>query len=351
MFYYALMVSITEIADMAGVSPATVSRTLTKSAKVSDETLARIEEAMEKSGYSLEIHRKRNNSRVARVKNIAFLILSRDVLQDYSSSFNKTTRAVSSAIIQSHANMIHAYVDKLDNLPPAVANGTIDGLVLSGSCSDDQVMKMISGIPKVWLSSHREGEMVLPLVGNEGIGKMAAGYLSRRGHKKIAFLNAFSEHLAMATRSDFFEFYARKNDVDVELFTKRNREKTYNSIHEIKHALEELIDQWASQPSRATGLFIPLDIQVAICYEILAAKGIKAGIDVDIIGCDNDEAALMGLSPKPATIEIGAAAMGYRAVQELMWRIDNPHAKKHDSVTVVVEPKLVPGGVTDFFVK
>ncbi len=80
---------------------------------------------MDKAGYSLEVYKKKKNSPITKMKNIAFLVLSRDVLQDYSSTFSKTTRAVSSAIVQMHANMMHAYVDTLTDLPPAVFNGTI----------------------------------------------------------------------------------------------------------------------------------------------------------------------------------------------------------------------------------
>ncbi len=335
---------------MAGVSPATVSRALNNTARVSGDAQHRIEDAMERAGYSLEAYKKRRNSPITKMKNIAFLVLSRDVLQDYSSTFNKTTRAVSSAAVEMHMNMIHAYVGDLVSLPPAVANGTIDGLILSGSCDDPRVMKMISKIPKVWLGSHREKGVVLPLSGNESVGRVAAEYLAERGHKQVAFLNAFSEHLAMKTRSEFFEFFAQKLGMKADIFTETNSNRVFSSIGEIRQTLAVLIDQWLAEKDRATGIFIPLDIQAAICYEIMADKGIRPGVDVDIIGCDNDEAALMGLNPKPATIELGAEAMGYHAVQELLWKIDNPTASNYEGVRVVVEPRLISGSQSGKFI-
>ena len=41
--------------------------------------------------------------------------------------------------------------------------------------------------------------------------------------------------------------------------------------------------------------------------------------------------------------------MGQRAVQELLWRIDNPGVNNHEGVTVVVEPRLIPGSFSEVF--
>ena len=63
--------------------------------------------------------------------------------------------------------------------------------------------------------------------------------------------------------------------------------------------------------------------------------------DVEIIGCDNEQVALIGLNPRPATIDVGADTMGQQAVELLLWRINNPDEDKRVQMSVI--PELIPG--------
>jgi DNA-binding LacI/PurR family transcriptional regulator len=107
-----------------------------------------------------------------------------------------------------------------------------------------------------------------------------------------------------------------------------------------KAALAALVDRMLASENKPSGLFVPIDMQVALLYEILYSKGVIPGKDVEIIGTDNDPVALAGLHPRPATVDIGASTLGNRVVRELLWSLENS-VRNTDKICMFVEPKLV----------
>lgn len=277
-------------------------------------------------------------------KTVGVLILSNDVFQTYSSISMQLIGGIEKALAARGVNMIFSRVFETGQLPPAVLDGRVDGLILSGTLlPQENIYEKIRRLPSVWLSSHRnEGGDIL-LGGNEQTGEIAARYLLDRGHKKLGVVNAFVGHPGVVQRSMFFKMYAENaGAASVEMFTAQGGSHESSNLTSFKAVLAELVDRLVGSPSLPTGLFVPVDMQMAMVYDLLNARNIRPGRDVEIIGCDNDVVALTGLYPKPATIDIGAGALGGRAVQELMWKLKYPagHAEA-DRICVYIEPRLV----------
>lgn len=85
-----------------------------------------------------------------------------------------------------------------------------------------------------------------------------------------------------------------------------------------------------------------MDFQVALLYRILPRLGFLPGRDLEIIGCDGELAALAGLSPRPATIEIPGDAIGRQAVEQLLQRLTGQEHTPH-RIDIVIEPRLIEG--------
>jgi len=173
------------------------------------------------------------------------------------------------------------------------------------------------------------------------IGEMAARYLLERKHRRLAAINAFSEHPGVKRRVDFFELYAKNSGAEsVDIFMTDSGKVSKNDLAGFKAALVELAERMLDMDKMPTGLFVPIDMQVALLYEIFYSKGIVPGRDVEIIGTDNDPVALAGLHPKPATVDIGASTLGSRVVRELLWSLENS-VKNSGKICMFVEPKLI----------
>jgi DNA-binding LacI/PurR family transcriptional regulator len=65
------------------------------------------------------------------------------------------------------------------------------------------------------------------------------------------------------------------------------------------------------------------------------------GRDIDVISCNNEMSYLVGLDPRPATIDIGAETIGRRSVEQLLRRIKHPEELRQ--VQIAVTPMLVEG--------
>ena len=336
------MMLTTEIAKIAGVSPATVSRVLSNNPAVSPKSINKVKQALAKKGIKLEIQRKRAGTKIFRTRNVGVLLLSKDSLHSYSTIYMKTITGVENALNELHLNMIYTEVFNVEQLPPSILNKNVDGLILTGTQPSQEVLDKIKDIPAVWLCSHQEGPNSIALGGNETIAQIAVNYLIDRGHRNLAAINAFQGHPALETRCEFFNYFAMRKGVKATiLYPSVPKDPSSISMNELYDDLAGLIDKLLNFHDRPTGLFIPIDVEVAMAYEILNSRGITIGKDIEIIGCDNDVVALLGLHPRPATIDINAYTMGRRAVKELVWKLENPDSKEIP-IRVIVEPRLIP---------
>lgn len=333
-----------EIAKLAKVSPATVSRVINDRPGVSEDRAVKVRKVMAERGIELSKLRKRSSRSNSSLKynTVAVLVLSEDVFQVYSSVSMQLINGIQNSLKDQNVNMIFAHVPDADSIPPAVVDGKVDGLILTGPCPNKEVLSLIENIPSVWLSSHKNnGGSAILLGGNEMIGEIAAKYLLDRGHRRLAVVNAFGEHPGVKRRAEFFELCAKSNGAEsVNLFIADSESLSSRCIEGFKSALSDLVDKMFSIDEISTGLFVPIDMQVALLYEILYEKGITPGKDVEIIGTDNDTVALAGLHPKPATVDIGASTLGSRVVRELLWNLENS-VKDIGKVCIFVEPQLI----------
>ena len=333
-----------EIAKLAKVSPATVSRVMNDRPGVSEERMIKVRKVMAEKGIELSKIRKRSSRSNSSLKynTVAVLVLSEDVFQVYSSVSMQLINGIQESLREQKINMIFAHVPNSDSIPPAVVEGKVDGLILTGPCPNKQVLNLIENIPAVWLSSHKNnGGAAILLGGNEMIGEIAAKYLISKGHRRLASVNAFAEHPGVKRRIEFFGLCAKSLGAEsVNLFIADSNGLSRSSIAGFKSVLSELVGNMLAAAEKPTGLFVPVDMQVALLYEILYEKGISPGKDIEIIGTDNDTVALAGLHPKPATVDIGAATLGCRVVRELLWILENS-IKDSGKICMFVEPKLI----------
>ncbi len=338
-----------EVAKHAGVSQATVSRVLNHHPGVSPEKVRLVKEAMKAIEYQPSVARKRNPSNTLRYNTVALLVLGNSMFRDYSSVLTKSMRSVAETLNERHINMVKVHVKHENQLPPIIESRQIDGLILAGDEINHTMQEKLEGIPASWISSRHSDNGDVVLSGNEQIGRMAAEYLLDRGHKHLAIVNMLDGMSAVQiqARQEFFDFIAGKAGAKVEhLACKMPTTCTHSSsidIAAIQKSADVIVDQLLAMKQRPTGLFVVMDFQVALLYRALDQRGIKPGRDLDIIGCDNEQATLLGLNPRPATIQIAAEAIGRRAVALLMWRIARP--QEEERMHVLVEPSIVPGEI------
>ncbi|MCC6679333.1 MAG: LacI family DNA-binding transcriptional regulator [Phycisphaeraceae bacterium] len=335
--------TVTDVANLAGVSQATVSKVINNYPTVSADNVRRVHQAMRQLNYQ-PMPRKRIGSTLP-LETVAVLIFHGNQFYDYRHSFFRMLRSIEAAMRQKKMDMVLAHVSSVDDLPEIVRRRQVSGLILQGRNPNDDILNFIQGIPCVWLSSHHDASGHVLLEGNESIGRLAAEYLIGRGHQRLGVLNAMGGNPVLDLRCRYFEFIAQQGGCRCDALIGRHGESWVHDedldLALFEQQVAEQVDAFMALKDRPTGMFIPLDLQVAMVYRLLDQRGLRAGRDVDIVGSDEEKVALIGLNPRPATINVGPRAMGERAVQELCWRIE--HGSADERIKVTVAPELVPG--------
>ncbi|MEM8782125.1 MAG: LacI family DNA-binding transcriptional regulator [Planctomycetota bacterium] len=337
--------SIVEVAKLAGLSHATVSRVINDRPGVSNGAAERVRSAMKKLGYTPPAKRRGpvpKSRPSARTGNIALLMLGTDLAPMHAPVAAVAVDAAGSAVSELGFNLTLARVGGDGRLPPIVTRGDIDGLILHGYPPAESVALRLREFPTVWMMSRRTdggdwGDRVGP--DNEAVGRIAAEHLLGEGHAHVAYMRLEQTHRGFAEREIAFLDTMRGAGADCDLLDVAARDEREQGAKLDRQALDHAIKDLAQQPSRATAMFVPRGRWTTLVYEALRQHGLEPGRDIAVIACDNDPI-LAGLTPAPATIDIQPDLIGMEAVSQLMRRLEEPASRSVSRMTVRVQPRL-----------
>jgi LacI family transcriptional regulator len=342
--------SMVEVAKLAGVSHATVSRVINGRADVSSASVRRVREAMQELRYVPPAKRRGPKPKASGVRtgNLCVLFVTETPTLAASPVAALVLHAIEQEAAARGFGVMFGQVTAAGSLPQSVVAGRVDGLLMYGPPPSPDVRQKLSRYQAcVWLLSQRRqrgywGDRVSP--DNHKIGEMACRYLIDRGHQRIAAVDCDPGHFGFAARTEAFEETAREAGVFFKtLSTGSNIEDKSPPSASGKTAFDELVDQLLATPgAMPTGLFVPRDLLTIQMYRALRRRGIQPGRDIEIVSCDNIPA-LDALDHRPTTIDVRPEEIGRRAVEQLVSRINDRSAPL--SVTTMVEPRLVLGDV------
>jgi DNA-binding LacI/PurR family transcriptional regulator len=337
--------SISEVAKLAGVSHATVSRVINRRPGVSQDMTRKVRDAMKRLNYTPPAKRRgpRPKSRSGvRTGNIALLFVGTDPALVVAPVAAGVLHAAEEALAERGFNMIVGQLSDTDRLPPTVANGQVDGLLMHGYPPSPKTAETLRRYPTVWMLSQRRqrgywGDRVAP--DNQAIGRVAAEYLIERAHKHVAFLHCNTTHMGFDVRANSFIEWSRESDVSTATIVAdpRSAQMTPNQQDSQQH-IDALVRKLLDLSPRPTGLFVPRDPLTVKVYRSLRDQGVEPGRDITVVSCDNNTI-LTGLSPRPATIDVRPEVIGARAVDLLIWRMENPYTPVRS--ICLVEPRLL----------
>lgn len=338
--------SITKVAEVAGVSSATVSRVINNHPRVSAQTVNLVRRAMRQVGYSPSDRRPgpkpaaRAPQRTA--TNVAFLVVCRPGYQT-TGLFEPLFRGLSEAANEHGLNLLSSHIHLGDTeLPVHLNRQKLDGLLLVGRTLSPTLAERLQRIPAVWLMGNRNrptwGDQVMPDA--YAIGSLAANHLIGRGHRHLAFLNLNGGHWPFLLTRQMFRLVGEEHGVRVDVLERRPSEPDPQSYCAFS-AINELIDRYLALPERPTGLFVADDQQLAVIQPALIQRGVALGPGgVEIVSCNNEQPFLLGLNPRPTEIDLRVESIGRRGVEQLLWRM--AHADTAERVITSIEPMLAP---------
>lgn len=321
-----MKMTVRKAAELAGVSPASVSRVLNGQSGVGDETRKKILKVISDTDYY-------PRKKALRGGNIALFMPQNNLYyQHFFSHLQQILR-----ICGTKWNILLLPCDLSSNeFRRKCLQEKIEGVIIFGfSLSSPELEANVAQMPHVWLNSHRlGGRDPNVLIGNEFAGKLAGRYLIGKGCKKCAVIEMPSQNPGLYARCEGFRFecFSQKTDFEtlkfdtpmLETLTQKELENIF--IPAAGNGIFKNFD----------GIFIPESFLLPSLHLALQLNT----AEMPLLVCGNNSPEHMaGIHPRPAAVDLGGELLVELACQELFMLISGKKNTPERS-SFFVSPKL-----------
>lgn len=324
--------SLTDVAARAKVSPSTVSRTITQSGKISQQTQDRIRRIMAELGYKPNRVARRLRTRVGKRQLIGLIIPN---IQN--PFFADLARGVEDVAYKNNFAVLLCNYDEdpekeLFYLEVMQAE-SVDGIILPPAHENDPDVLRInrSGIPVVCVDRSLSDPTIDKVeVDNEQGSFVAVAHLIQKGHRRIGLISGPGDS---STGRKRLEGYRRAHaeaglEVDESLICFGDYKQESGS---------RLAANLLSVPQPPSALFVCNNLMLIGAIETIFQRKLEIPRQVAVIGYDDLPLAAV-FDPPLTVVQQPAYEVGRQAAELLFKRLDNP---KGETANVQLLPKLI----------
>lgn len=311
-------VTITDVAQAAGVSVATVSKVINSRYGVAAATTAKVQSVIDELGYESSLIARSMRSHRTHVIGILvaeFEPFSTEILKGAGGALADTNYellAYTGARQSGGAGWEQRYLSRL-------SGSLIDGALIV----TPTVVTTKSSVPVVAIDPH-EGPLGPYTVDSDNLtgAYQATRHLIDLGHRRIAFLGGRPDLASSALREGGYRNALAEAGIEADLGLIRSGDYSRNlSLAPVREML--------SLSDRPTALFAANDLSAIGAMETAAEMGLKIPTDLSIVGFDNIPESTR-TAPPLTTIHQPIQEMGARAIEMLIDLIEgNETGEKH----------------------
>jgi LacI family transcriptional regulator len=321
--------SMKDVANLAGVSTATVSNALNHPELVSAETATRIHSAIEELGFV------RNGSavnlRAGKSRSIGLVVpdIANPFFTDIARGAGDLADARRYAIVLCNTDEDQ---EKQERYLRLLIQQRVDGLLIRPNDEDEEPLLALRerGLSVVLINRQVENRNFCSVVvdGERG-SEDAVDHLGALGHKHIAWATWSVKNPGFATRAKGVTKAAKRWGMEVSTITVQGMNNGSGEV-----AAEKLL----SLDPRPTALLCGNDLLALDALRGLIQRGIRVPEDISVIGYDDIDFCANARVPL-TTVAVPRYQIGATAAGLLLDEIDNP--EKHAHQQVVYQPRLV----------
>lgn len=321
------MVTISDIAQKAGVSISTVSRVLNQ-----DETLNVLPETKRKIFEIAEELEYQKKEQIRRKKKLTIGIhFSYSLEEELSDTYYLSIRiAIEKMLEDDKQKKVYVSLDE-----PVSKYSALDGMICLGSY-DANLLKKIDSFqkPVVFVDcSPDENRYDSVVISYKQVVNSVLNYFIERKHERIAYIGGIDldsmGNVLVDSRFEYYESYMKKRDIYQEEYVKIGQFTPRFGYVSLKELME-----LAHPP---TAVFVANDSLAAGCYRSAKDLGKRIPEDISIIGV-NDIPAAKYMLPSLTTVRLYMEFMGETAVELITERINT---KRKICKQVVIPAKLM----------
>lgn len=271
--------TIKDVAALAGVSPATVSRALDNRPEISTETKARVRDACAKLGYVPNAAARGLTGQATHTIGLVVPDISNPYFSGMATAIEQAAAGHGYRVFLS--NSLRSPEKELLAVENFVAR-QVDGILISSISLQAQAMhrEILGGLPCVYLGVNHSEDCSYVMADNESGAYLATRYLLRLGHRDILFLGGRSNSRTRGLRiQGFHRALAEAGLTGRELPAPPNvtrlRQWSYDAAAELlKGPLPDAI-------------FAFSDVTALKIMEAAELRGVRIPEDVSLLGYDN----------------------------------------------------------------
>lgn len=322
------MITIKDMAQLAGVSPTTVTNVLHgRTKKMSKETLEKVQEVIESSNYV-------SNMGARMLANYGSKIIGVIMHFDYRTDINiiqdpfyaELIGALERRIREMGYYMMFYTSGSVKESLQLARSWNVEGLIINGSTPEAwEGIREELNVPIVFVDSYSNKSDLKYY--NVGLDDFEGGYimtkhLIRLGHKRIAFF-ATNEVAVDAERQKGYKEALKENHLTfspndyIELYYNKSNRHT-----QLWEFCQERLSQY-------TALFFASDFLANDAINSFALMGVKVPRDISVVGFDNNIFSEL-CRPKLTTVQQSVSDKGFKAVELLVKAIRKEECEKKD---------------------
>ena len=281
------MITIKDMAEIAGVSPTTVANVLHgRTKKMSKETLKKVQDVINQSHYVSNMGARVLANYGSRIIGVIMNYDRRAENNAMADPFYGTIVGALEKEIREHGYYMMLYMaGSVEETVRLASSWNIEGLVALGCRAEDvQKMKEQLKMPVVFIDSYFENQDCYNVgLDDFGGGYMMTNYLIRQGHRRIAFL-ADQQEPAGVDRERLLGYQKALEENGI-IF----HERDYVPISFRKQTRHTRLWEFCQERlNEYTALFFASDFYASDAVFIFQSQGIRVPQDISVVGFDDN---------------------------------------------------------------
>ncbi|NLO85147.1 MAG: LacI family transcriptional regulator [Clostridiales bacterium] len=321
------MATMKDVAEIAGVSTATVSHVVNGTKKLSSDTTERVLMAIQQANYTPNTLAK--SLRSGQTHNIGVLVEDIQGLPvpEIVSGIGETLAKSGYRMLlfdlhllknlYNQYEQIGAYRTRINNGVSLLLSSHVDGIIYVGM-HDRHLGLLIDPMdrPLVFAYSHGTQQDTYVTYSNLDSATALTRYLINHGHTRIALIAGHPHSYPTMRRLNGYQIAMQEAGLVTPDGYIRYGDWEYESGLEQTRELLKL-------SNRPTAIFAMNDLMAAGCIHALCEAGIKIPEEMAVVGFDNREIARY-LQPPLTTVALPTMEIGVRAASHILSLIQNP---------------------------
>ncbi len=324
-----------EVADLAGVSKATVSYVINDkkggNIRISQETREKVWDAVKQLGYSVNASARSLRTRKTNLISVMVPDLVNPV-------FPKLVRAIQNSALEEGYTLLvfdsNKSVELENAFYKAMRSRQVDGVLLVNfRVPQDEVVAMVNSGVHVMTSTLglQAPGVSYCWVDDFKVGEMATQYLLDQGHTRIAHISWSLEFSPNILRLDGYQ-KVMEESVGYD-------ESLVFEIHRDTDAVSQVLKDLFRMDDPPTAIFAGTDMVGIEVIKVAKRMGLSIPGDLAVIGVDNIPETTV-IEPTMSTIDIQPKVIGEKMVKCILSKMDQK-AGECETEELVISPKLV----------